>query len=226
MKITNLQKSFEGFSLGIDEMTLTQSRIYGLIGANGCGKTTLIKLLAGVLPPDGGVIDYGDLTARDITMIARKPYMLRDSVYENLVYPLKLRGIKPDNETVGHYLELAGLTDKRKQYAPSLSGGQQQKLAIIRALIFSPRLIFIDEGMSGLDLESLFRFEETILRRQERDPATWLIASHSLSHIGRLCEQVFFMDGGKLAAGGDTEEILLRPQNAALTRYLQSERLI
>lgn len=225
MKTTNLQKSFDNFSLHIDELSLAQNKVYGLIGANGCGKTTLVKLMAGLIPPDGGSIDSEGLTSQDITMLPRKPYLLHDSVYENLIYPLKLRKIKPEREKTEYYLELAGLADKQKQYAPQLSGGEQQKLALIRALIFSPKLILLDEGMSNLDIESCYKFEELILQRQKTAPATWLIVSHQLSHIERLCEYVFFMDNGKIASRGDTEEILSRPQDAALIRYLQSESL-
>lgn len=225
MRITDLAKSFEGFSLCVEKMYLEPDRIYGLIGANGCGKSTLIKLLAALMPPDGGSIDYEGLTGRDITMLPRKPYLLHDTVYENLVYPLKLRKLKPDRDAVEYWLELAGLAVKRKQYAPSLSGGEQQKLALVRALIFSPKLLLLDEGMSNLDIESCFQFEDIIMQRQESAPATWLIVSHRLSRIERLCEYVFFMDNGKITARGGTEEILSRPQSPALIRYLRSEAI-
>ncbi len=225
MKITDLQKTFEGFSLNIEHMDLESGKIYGLIGANGCGKSTLLKILAGVLQPDSGSIDFDGLTARDITLVSRKPYLLHDSVYENLVYPLKLRKIVPDKQKVDSFLELAGLAGKSGQYAPSLSGGEQQKLALLRALIFSPRLVLLDEGMSNLDIESCFQFEDMILKRQKTEPTTWLIVSHQLSHIGRLCEQVFFMNEGKLVIQGSVDEILANPKDAALIRYLQSEAI-
>ena len=206
-------------------MHLEPGKIYGLIGANGCGKTTLIKMLAGLLPPDGGSIDYEGLTQRDITMVSKTPYLLHDSVYENLVYPLKIRHRKINEETVEYYLTLAGLADKRKQYARSLSGGEQQKLALARALIFEPKLILLDEGMSNLDIESGLQFEAMILQHQKTTPITWLIVSHRLSHIKRLCDCIFFMEKGKVAVSGSTEEMLTRPQDAALLWYLQSEAI-
>ena len=225
MKISNLEKNFSGFSLRIGEMNLTRGEIHGLIGPNGCGKTTAMKLIAGLIKADSGTIDYGGLTQRDITMAARKPYFLHDSVYRNLVYPLILRKIKPDSALVDHYLEIAGLKDLREQYAPSLSTGQQQKLSLIRALIFSPKFILIDEALSNLDIESASLFEQIILEHQQKEPVTWLVISHQLSHIQRLCSRVFFMYGGKVEAQGTAKEILLNPQNIHLQKYLRYETL-
>ena len=226
MRITDLKKRFEGFSLSVENLNLLPGRIHGLIGPNGSGKTTAMKLMAGLLEPDGGEIDYEGLTQRDITMALRKPYFLHDSVYRNLAYPLSLRGIKPNPELIDQYLEMAGLKDRRKQYAPSLSTGEQQKLSIVRALIFSPKLILIDEAFSNLDIESVAMFERIILDRQQDKPATWVVISHQLSHIQRLCDHLIFMYNGMVEAEGPVEEILLRPRNLQLKRYLHHVTLI
>lgn len=226
MKISNLKKEFGSFSLDIKSLDMEPGRIYGLIGANGCGKSTLLKLLAGVLKPDGGSIDYEGLCPRDITMLPRKPYLLHDTVYQNMIYPLKLRKIKPERKTIDHWLALMGLEDKHAQYAPNLSGGEQQKLALARALIFDPKLILLDEGLSNMDIESIAQVEALIRRRQEQAAVTWLIANHQLSHIERLCERVYFMDRGGIAAQGDTRALLFSPENEALIRYLRFESMM
>lgn len=225
MKISNLKKDFGGFSLNIEHMELGRGGMYGLIGANGCGKTTLIKLLAGILKPDSGEIDCGGIDARDITMVPRKPYLLHDSVYNNLVYPLKIRKIKPDKALADEYLLLAGLQDLRKRYAPALSSGEQQKLALIRALIFSPKLLLIDEAFSGIDIEGASALEQFILARQKERPATWLMVSHQLSHIQRMCGHAFFMVKGSLECEGPTAKILTNPENERLRLYLQYESI-
>ena len=223
MKISNLEKNFGGFSLRIESLQLRHGQIHGIIGPNGSGKSTLMKLMAGLLQPDSGEIDREGLSPRDITMAPRKPYLLHDSVYRNLTYPLHLRGIKPDPREVDRYLDIAGLQDRREQYAPSLSTGEQQKLSLVRALIFSPKLILIDEALSNLDLESVGLFERLILDRQQEGPATWVVISHQLSHIQRLCSHIFFMDGGSLEAEGPAAGLLLRPENPLLKKYLQYE---
>jgi ABC-type multidrug transport system ATPase subunit len=225
MKITDLTKSLGRFSLYIDRLEIEQGRTYGLVGPNGSGKTTAMKLIAGLIEPDSGNINYEGLAARDITMAPRKPYFLHDSVYKNLVYPLMLRGIEPREEDVDYWLEIAGLKDQRRQYAPSLSSGEQQKLALVRAMIFSPKVILLDEAFSNLDMESAGSFERMILERQNAKPITWIIISHQLSHILRLCEMTFFMLDGRLEEQGPTGEMLLKPRNPHLQRYLQYETL-
>lgn len=224
MKITDLRKDFGTFSLEIDRLELAPNRIHGLIGGNGCGKTTLLKLIAGTMVQDSGEIDLNGLTPRDITLIPRKPYLLHTSVYNNIIYPLKLRGIKPDKDITDFYLELSDLQELRKQYAPSLSSGEQQKLSFARAMIFSPKLILMDEALSNLDIESADSFERFILSRQSEKTVTWLIVSHRLSHIQRLCENIHFMHKGKVSVSGSVN-LLRNPDDPFLKRYMLHESL-
>jgi len=225
MKISNITKKFDRFSLNWERTDTFQRRIYGIIGANGCGKTTLMKIISGLTKADSGEIDYCGLTPKDVTMVFRKPYLTSDNVYKNLIYPLKLRKIQPDEGQVAELLELAGLSDMRNQYAPSLSSGEQQKLSFIRALIFKPKVILIDEAFSNMDIESVARFEQYILDSQKQNPATWIVISHQLSNIKRLCDHVYFMQSGQFEAEGTPEQILFNSQNPHLKRYLQNEIL-
>jgi ABC-type multidrug transport system ATPase subunit len=221
MKMYNIKKKFERFSLRIDDLDMPSGKIYGIIGPNGCGKTTAMKIMAGVMQPDSGAIDYEGLTPRDITMIFRKPYLLHDTVIRNILYPLKLRKIQPEKEVIDHLLDIAGLQNHRNEYALSLSGGEQQKLSLIRALVFSPKLIFIDEGFANMDIESVAFFENYILSKQKEEPKTWVIISHQLSNIKRMCERVLFMHNGEIKENGATDKILSSPENAELSKYLQ-----
>jgi len=221
MKISNLIKNFDKFSLNIKSLELPEGKIYGMIGPNGCGKSTAMKLMAGVIQPDGGIIDYEGLITRDITMILRKPYLLHDTVIRNLIYPLKLRKITPDADVIDHYLKITGLQQYRNDYALTLSGGEQQKLALIRALIFSPKMIFVDEAFSNMDIESVAFFENYILEKQKEHPMTWVIISHQLSNIKRLCDYTFFMHNGEVNTSGTTTDLLSNPQSDELKQYLQ-----
>ena len=220
MKISNLQKSFGQFLLYIQDMELRSGQIYGLIGANGCGKSTTIKLLAGLIKPDAGIIDYKGLDMCDITLVPQKPYMMQDTVMANLTYPLKIRKIRPDKALLDHHLELAGLQNLKQAYAPGLSSGESQKLALIRAMVFSPKLIFIDETFSNMDMESQARFEDYVLEMQKKSATTWIVISHQLSTIKRMCEYTFFMENGKIKEEGKTGTILTTPETPSLAKYV------
>jgi len=221
MTVSNLSKSFGQFSLHVPHLQIPAGQIYGLIGQNGCGKSTLTSLLAGLISPDSGKIDHHGLGQKDITFVPQKPYLMRDTVLANLIYPLKVRKLKPSAAELDHYLELAGLQNLRHEYAPKLSSGEAQKLALIRAMIFSPRLIFVDETFSNMDMESQANFESYILNSQQKCPITWVIISHQLSTIKRMCDYVFYMKGGKIEEEGKTCEIFASPNTASLKRYLE-----
>jgi len=194
IKASGLRKSFGRFSLHIEDLQLYDKQIYGIVGPNGCGKSTITKMLARLIKPDAGTINYGSLNMQDITLVPQKPYMMHDTVMANLTYPLKIRKVKPDKKLIDHYLELAGLQDLKQAYAPGLSSGEGQKLALIRAMVFSPKIIFVDETFSNMDNKSRTKFEKYILESQAKSPITWVIISHQFSVIERICDYVFYMD--------------------------------
>jgi ABC-type multidrug transport system ATPase subunit len=225
MHVKGLRKKLGDFTLDINELDFSDTRVYGLIGPNGCGKTTTARLISGVLSPDAGAIDTQGLSPRDITMLSQKPYIMTGSVWDNLVYPLKIRRIKADRAECLARLNRFGLAHKEHQNARSLSGGEQQKLAFLRALIFKPRLIIADEAFTDLDIESLDMVEQLILDSQQREPVTWIVISHQLPHVLRLCDYVYFMHRGELEAQGECADLLLRSQNEKVRTYVQRESL-
>ena len=223
LRAVSLTKIIGSFSLSIDDLHIESPGVYGLIGPNGCGKSTTAKMLCGILRPGGGKIETS-LDRRDITMISQKPYIMDDTVHSNLAYPLKLRGIKSADVLCDEYLGKIGFLERKNQRARGLSGGERQKLALLRAMIFNPRLIILDEAMTDLDLDSLDLFENMILERQKTDPVIWIIISHQLAHIRRLCGYIFFMTEGRLVAEGPADELLESP-NPLVRRYLKHEVL-
>ena len=222
MVLTGVEKKLGDFFLRVEQFNIRENGIYGLVGPNGSGKSTLAKLMAGLLESDRGNVDAEGLSWRDITLIARKPYMMDDTVYNNLVYPLKLRKINPDPRLIADYLDKMGFSRREKQKARSLSSGEQQKLALLRALIFKPRLVIADEAMTALDIDSLDLFENMILEEQKKDPVIWIIISHQMPQIRRLANHVFFMHEGKIETEGATEELFTVNSNPYLKQYLRA----
>lgn len=222
MRIIELEKKIGDFHLNITDVTIEENKIHGVIGNNGSGKSTLIKLIGGLLEADKGTIDFGTLTMQDITFTAPIPYMLHDTVYNNMAYPLKIRKQKPQKDEIMEWINKCGLTGKEKQYAPSLSSGECQKLSLARALIFKPKLVLIDETLSNLDPDSVVLFEQIISEIQLREPITWIIVSHQLAHIHKICQYVHFMEAGSVLFSGAPDKKFIKAENPIIKQYLSN----
>lgn len=197
MKIINLEKSVGNFKLEIDHLDIEKGKVHGIVGHNGCGKSVLLKLIMGIMEADLGQIDYEGVTMDQITLMSQRPYLLHASVYENLIYPLKIRGISPDEKKVDELLGKVGLLQLKQQYARSLSSGERQKLSFLRAIIFEPEFIMMDETLSNLDPDSERMIIDLIKEIQETKPKTWLIVSHQLEQRDDLCDYIHKMEKGK-----------------------------
>ena len=198
MKITDLEKNVGNFNLKIDDLYIQPGLIHGLAGHNGSGKTVLLKLIMGILEPDRGKIDLEGMDRRNMTMMTQRPYLLTGSVYDNIAYPLKLRKIKPDDSKIDALLERTGLLAQKNQYARSLSSGERQKLSFLRAIIFEPEFIIMDETLSNLDPESERSIVEIIKEIQKTRPVTWLMVSHGQDVREELCDIIHYMEKGRI----------------------------
>jgi len=200
MKITDLKTRVGAFTLSVPDAYFEPGKIHGIVGHNGSGKTILLKTIMGILMPEAGHVDYEGLMPQDITLMSQRPYLLHGSVYENLVYPLKLRGIKPDSTEmdaeINHLLDRVGLLSLKHQYARSLSSGERQKLSFLRAIIFKPKLIMMDETLSNMDPESEAQILSLIMEMQKTEPVTWLIVNHQLEQKEALCDVIHRMEKG------------------------------
>jgi len=198
MRITELRKKIGKTDLYIDDLKIESGLIHGLVGPNGCGKTTLLKLIMGITEPDSGHIDYEGLKPSDITMMSQRPYLMHANVYDNIIYPLKIRGMKIDRNEIDGLMERTRLLQIRDQYAGSLSSGERQKLSFLRAMVFRPKMILMDETLSNLDQDSEKLFKEMIIERHKEDGSTWLIVSHQWDGMNELFDSVHHMEKGRI----------------------------
>jgi len=198
MRITELRKRIGKTDLYIEDLKIESGMIHGLVGPNGCGKTTLLKLIMGIVEPDSGSIDYEGLKPSDITMMSQRPYLMHANVYDNIVYPLKIRGEKINSAEIDGLLERAGLLGIKDQYAGSLSSGERQKLSFIRGIVFRPKMILMDETLSNLDADSEKLFREMVRERHREDGSTWLIVSHQWDGMNELFDEVHRMEKGRI----------------------------
>lgn len=172
-QLSNIKYTYgESLALSLSELNIQANKITALIGPNGCGKSTLLNLLAFLQENQQGQIKFFSENAsqktipafnKRIAFLPQKPYMLRGSVVDNLNLTLKFHHIKNDrSELINSSLEKLGIAHLAQKKAKTLSGGEQQKVALVRAIITNPDVLLMDEPFSYLDHSSVYLLEQFI----------------------------------------------------------------
>jgi len=194
-----------------------------LIGPNGSGKTTLLRVAALLDRPDEGEVRYrGD--PRGVTMVFQQPVFFDTTVFKNVAYGLRIRG-RPEaeiGERVRRVLSLVGMEGKEGRRVRELSGGERQRVALARALVLEPELLLLDEPTSSLDPPNTWLVEE-IIREAERERTVVLSTNHPFQ-AARLSRRVACLFEGRVIAQGSPREIVERPREERLRRFLRGER--
>ena len=220
-----------------------ENKVTALIGPSGCGKTTLLRCfnrmhdLYGDVKYDGAIKlfpDNIDILSRDIDpievrmkigMVFQKPNPFPKSIYENIAYGLRVRGIKKKSfidEKVEDSLKKAGLwnevSDRLNTSASALSGGQQQRLCIARALATEPDILLLDEPTSALDPISTAHIEELVTELKKA--VTILVVTHNLHQAARTADYTAFMYLGDLVEFGESSQIFTNPKEQKTENYI------
>lgn len=218
LKIKGLQKNYGNYHAldGLD-MEVAKGALYGFVGPNGAGKTTTIKIITGLLRPDGGKVEIDGIDA------VQDPYRLKEKigyvpdyfgVYDNLKVSeymeffgacYGLEGLK-GRKRAQMLLDQVGLGDKVDFFVDGLSRGMKQRLCLARALIHDPSVLIMDEPTAGLDPRTRLEFRETVQELNEQGK-TILISSHLLSDLAEICTDIGIIDAGKMILTGSIEEI-------------------
>ncbi|WP_409227234.1 ABC transporter ATP-binding protein [Gudongella sp. SC589] len=213
--IDSLTKKYNDKSvLDIPEMEFQEGCLWGILGPNGSGKTTLVRIVAGILDSCSGNVlyqgdKYSDSIKKAMTLVFQRPYLIRSTVYENIAYPLRIRDINEQevSSRVNELIESFRIQSIRDQKAWTLSGGEAQKVALARALVFKPRILILDEPTSNIDPESIMLLEERILDYYRKEKPTILMVTHNIQQAKRLCNRIAFMNEGKIIDSGSPSEI-------------------
>ena len=182
---------------------LTGGGVTTVLGPNGAGKTLLLRVLHGLLQPDAGEVSWNGLhplAARPYQgMVFQRPVMLRRSVAANIHFVMRTRGVARQlrSERLATVLELTGLQDLAQAPARHLSGGEQQRLAIARAWVARPAVLFLDEPTANLDPSGI-RTIEALIARVRAAGTHVILTTHDLGQARRLAEDVLFLAGGRL----------------------------
>src|SRR5512141_659137 len=196
--------------LDIEEMTIGQGRLYTLTGTNGAGKSTLLSILAFLSPPTSGEIFYAGKRVvwepgsmeeyrRKVTLLHQSPYLFGGTVYDNVAFGLKARGIQGEalQGRVDKALAGVGLQGFRNRKARELSGGEAQRVAMARALVLEPEVLLLDEPLANIDQETTGLLETLISSLPARGTTVVLI-THDPEQPERLNGESILLEGGKV----------------------------
>ena len=211
--IDRLTKQYQN-KIAVDRISLRLHRgVFGLLGTNGAGKTTLMRMLCGILQPTGGTISFDGMDVREEGYRAILGYLPQDFGYypeftamDFLLYMAALKGLprQAAKWKAKELLELVGLQDLGRKKIKTFSGGMKQRLGIAQALLNNPKLLILDEPTAGLDPKERVRFRNLI--GQLGKDRIVLLATHIVSDIEHIADEVLMMKDGNLIYHGPWDE--------------------
>ena len=211
-------------------LTITAGAPTLIVGPNGAGKTSLLRLCMGLLSPSAGAITWGrrdDAAPVRRAIVFQRPVMLRRSAAANIAYALAQAGVarKARAARVSELLGRVGLADLSERPARRLSGGEQQRLALARALARDPEILLLDEPTASLDPAATRGVEEIVLRAAQGGIKI-VMASHDLGQVRRLARDVVFMLRGSVREQGSAADFLDHPSTPEAKSFLRGDLVI
>ena len=196
-----------------------------ILGANGAGKSVLMRLMHGLIAPSSGSILWsGDNARRRQAMVFQRPVLLRRTALANVTYALKLANV-PRAERQGialEALESVGLVSLANRPARVLSGGEQQRLALARAWALHPEVLFLDEPTASLDPSST-REIERVIQAFDAAGTKIIMATHNLGQARRLGDEVLFLHQGRLVERAPVEQFFSRPASPEASAFIKGQ---
>ncbi len=208
IEVRNLKKKYENI-IAVDDVSFVveKGQTFGLLGPNGAGKTTIIKLLCGLIKPDGGTVSLNgktDPTLMDVRCsLGVVPQVL--AIYEelsaedNLRFWARMYGLdqQKSNQRINECLEIAGLSNRRKEKVSKYSGGMKRRLNMVCSLLHEPSILLLDEPTVGVDPQSRNLIFDTI-EEIKKQGKTIIYTTHYMEEAQRLCDKVAILDHGKV----------------------------
>jgi tungstate transport system ATP-binding protein len=213
LSIKDISKSYEGKEVLSGCTHGFERGVYALMGPNGSGKSTLLRLCALLERPDRGdifysnsegAIEHGIALRRRITLVLPRAGIFNTTVFNNAAYGLRIRGLpkREIKERTHEALRTVGLLDRARQNALTISSGQAQRLALARAIVIEPEVLFLDEPTASVDEDNCAIIEGLILDMKRKESPTVIMATHDREQAARLADSIIRMKGGMLITDG------------------------
>jgi iron(III) transport system ATP-binding protein len=235
--VNEVSKAFSANNRVVDNVcfSVPVGEIAVLLGPSGCGKTTLLRMIAGLETPDSGLIQCGELIYsnsklgtflptqhRDLAMVFQSyaiwPHM---TVAQNVEYPLKRRGIERRERhiKVEDALRIVGLDRYRDRASSALSGGQMQRVALARSIVYNPRILLLDEPMSNLDPELRNRLRSDLRDIIKKAGLTAVYVTHDQEEAASIADCIGVMEAGRMLQFASTERVFSHPDKISIAKF-------
>ncbi|MFG3657839.1 ABC transporter ATP-binding protein [Streptomyces sp. NPDC047706] len=235
VRLSGISKTYGSFTAVHPlDLTIPQGSFFALLGASGCGKTTTLRMIAGLEEPTRGTVFLGD---QDVTALPpyKRPvntvfqsYALFPhlDIFENVAFGLRRRGIKSVKKQVEEMLDLVQLGEQARKKPHQLSGGQQQRVAVARALINHPRVLLLDEPLGALDLKLRRQMQLELKRIQTEVGITFVHVTHDQEEAMTMADRVAVMNAGRVEQLGAPADLYENPRTTFVANFLGTSNLI
>ncbi|MFK8849425.1 ABC transporter ATP-binding protein [Streptomyces sp. Ac-502] len=235
VRLSGISKTYGSFTAVHPlDLTVPAGSFFALLGASGCGKTTTLRMIAGLEDPSAGTVE---LDGRDITALPpyKRPvntvfqnYALFPhlDIFENIAFGLRRRGIKSVKKQVEEMLDLVELGPMARRSPKQLSGGQQQRVAVARALINHPQVLLLDEPLGALDLKLRRQMQLELKRIQTEVGITFVHVTHDQEEAMTMADTVAVMNGGRVEQLGAPADLYENPGTTFVANFLGTSNLI
>lgn len=197
--LKSINKRYERNILSDVSHKFESGKCYAILGENGAGKSTLLKIIADIEKQTSGIVEYGGFDLkRELTYVGPSSYVMKKTVYENISYPLKIRGY--DNhqvkKLVADIAKAFGIEAFMNVKARKLSSGESQKMLLARAMVFKPKVLLLDEPTSNIDKDFIKTIEKVIKSIDYK--CIVILVTHNMKHAQSICDEVLYLEDTKL----------------------------